>query len=309
MELKPGVLGGTSGLKSPKRVVANKLSELSAFGNWNPFRLSPSVPLEVECTNETAQRLLGKDLRHLSKGDIDTLKGSFFSDRNAVVRNLSRIWSHSSPKYNEVRADVYDKWYTYFDNGSSEHRKLEKFTWLLGNSPRDFGSESLQKSLEARFTWIDEVERNLEVYGSTAEDYFMWVGDLYDKIFELVEEPAKFGGAIKPDVFKASLEKADWREANDESAIVNTMLLYGSSDDHPPRPHYRLGGTFEGFRLGLRLNGRALAIRDADASTLEFYETRELNPKILLGMRFDSIDSPAGGDGVEKTMEKKNSML
>lgn len=219
--------------------------------------------------------------------------------RTQIVRQLDELWSQSSPKLKDVRSRLYEEWY-----GSENRERFEKFLSLLVRS------ESLSRtSLQDRLDRIDRVENELEKFGWPAEEYFEWVRKIHGWIFEVVEEPEKFGGAIRPAEFMVDIDHADWRVANDESAVINAMLLYGSDEEHHQRPDLRLRGDFESFCLGLRLHGRVLAIRDTDASTLDLYEIRALNLKIILSLRFDPTETASGGDGVEKTVEKRSLLV
>ena len=274
---------------------------LDADSSLNPFPSSSRWPLRIEWNDETALKLFGENLRYLSTEEREFLLRPSHQLRNNTVLHLQNLWLGSPPKYNEVRARLYDEWFA-LNNNPLLRKKLETFHSLLKISL--LGEDNA--SLKSRFAWIDYVEDRLKEHGSTAQEYFEWARKVYGWIHELVEEPDKFGGAIKPAVFKTSLEKADWRVANDESAIVSSMLLYGSTKDHSLRPHFLLGSTIEGLRLGLRLNGRALAVGDTSNSTLERYKARELNPKIFLGLRFDPIDSPLSEDGAKKTIKKRS---
>jgi hypothetical protein len=289
------VPASADGLKSFKEHVVNEPDTVFS-DNLNPFR-SSSRSLE-QLLVEDNDPLYG-DSEDLRRQREVMRQPAFQQRRDQLVRELNSLWSRSSPKYNKVRARLYDEWYQCFQ--SELRNRFDKFLSLLGQSE----TRGVRDSLQDRFDWIDHVENELKEIRCPSEEYFDWVGKIHDWIVELVEEPQIFGSTTGRSKFEAILEKADWRMANDDSAIVNAMLLYGSDEDHPDLT-LTLRCDFESFGLQLRLNGRALAIRDTDLSTLELYGARALNPKIISGLRFDSVDLPLGGHGVEKATEKKS---
>ena len=83
----------------------------------------------------------------------------------------------------------------------------------------------------------------------------------------------------------------------------------------PLRPHFHLGGTLKSFRLDLRESmaepwpyGTEYATL-TDPSTMELHGVIYLNPEIMLGLRFHSVDFPSRRYHVEKTIRKKSLLV
>ena len=76
---------------------------------------------------------------------------------------------------------------------------------------------------------------------------------------------------------------ADWKDARDESAVVNAYLLKANLS---PKPEIYLGTILKDWPLALRINGRCLEVPKADFSTAELYGLMAINPDVLLSIRY-----------------------
>ncbi|KAI1129963.1 hypothetical protein F5Y10DRAFT_290396 [Nemania abortiva] len=254
----------------------------------NPFRAVNPAPSQINWDSAALpQMVFQKPLSDLSDSERDhllQLKQSA-SLRDELVHQLRDMWVEGSQIYDKVCERAYDEW------SAAENKEAIYEYWLLSDIDTGYDEPEFsyhENWFASRREFIQQVNYAVNPLGCTAADYFSWLEGTSQWTSELVDEADKYDGAIKPDVFKTSLEKANWKVANDESAIINHMLSYGEVEDYPLQPHMLLNGTFNERRLGLRLNGQALVIPEADAETLYRYATTYVNPKFFLGLRFDT---------------------
>lgn len=132
--------------------------------------------------------------------------------------------------------------------------------------------------IEDRLDWIEHVRSVLEDE-DVVEDFFKWMRAEIDS-----KAPYEKVTMAK---FKSSLKEADWEKLNPASRIVTSKLceLYIDRD-----PQLYLGIS-KGFQTALRLNSRALILRDADLSICDFHNIEIVNPPPLLAMRYIPLDS------------------
>ena len=123
--------------------------------------------------------------------------------------------------------------------------------------------------------WSDYVKKNK----INSKRYFLWVQEQYEL---LARRKRKDFEDISLERLSECLMVADWKDANDESAVVNAYLL---TADLSPKPEIYLG-TILNWPLALRINGRCLKVPKAELSTVESYGVTAINPDVLLSIRY-----------------------
>jgi hypothetical protein len=112
-----------------------------------------------------------------------------------------------------------------------------------------------------------------------SERYFSWVEKQYQLLAHLKSKDFQ---NITLEKFSESLRSANWRNADDGSAIVNAYLL---NADLSSKPEIFLG-RYKSSLLSVRVNGRCLNPPKTDLSTAESYGVTAINPNILLSIRY-----------------------
>lgn len=192
--------------------------------------------------------------------DSDTL--------NQMRRNISHLWAgYHSIAYFKVRDAILNEWRK---SESVDRQFLERAVVLL-ISFQHRPMESMKDCLD----WSKRVEKS----GIDSDRYFSWVKEQYE---QLARERREGFEDITLERFSESLMEADWKNANDESVIVNSFLW---NADISRKPDIYLG-TFARCPLSVRVNGRCLNPPKANVSTAESYDVSAINPNILLSIRY-----------------------
>ena len=103
----------------------------------------------------------------------------------------------------------------------------------------------------------------------------------------MAREKGKGFDDIALETFSRSLITADWKDANDDSAIVNAYLL---NAELSLKPEIYLGPLGK-CRLAVRVNGECLGTRKTDLHTANLYDVTTINPYIVLDMRYVPLES------------------
>lgn len=193
------------------------------------------------------------------------------ADREGYMRmwnKVSRLWADfEGIAYEEVRDAILAQW---IKSEPVNKKFLEKAVDLLV----EFQNRPM-KSMKDCLEWSDYLEK-AEIDSKT---YHSWVQEQYKQLACKKREGFE---NITLERFSKCLLTADWKDANDDSAIVNAYLL---NAELCLKPEIYLG-PFENFHLAVRVNGRCLRPRKADLSTAESYGVTAINPNILLAMRY-----------------------
>jgi hypothetical protein len=186
------------------------------------------MPTAVEsprCTNS------GPDDSHYSDSQRPSKKRSIqhpkvLKQKSIVGREDTRmsskvecLWADSDNiDYEEARKSILKQW---TESGLPDKKFLEKAVDLFAEYQK-----LPKKCIKEYLEFSDSVENA----GVDSTRYFKWQAEQLDLLASMRERPFK---NITLGRFSESLLKADWKHANDESAIINRYLLYTEMSDKP----------------------------------------------------------------------------
>ena len=181
--------------------------------------------------------------------------------------------------YDEVGSAILKRW---TESSLSDKKFLENAVDLLV----EFQKRPM-KSMKDSLEWSEHLKKS----GIDSKRYLAWVDEQYEL---LAREKRKGFDDITLKRFSDSLITADWRDANDDSAIVNAYLL---NTEASLKPEIYLG-LLGKSRLAVRVNSECLRPQKADFHTAESHGVTAINPDILLDMRYVPLER----DGSKQTL-------
>ncbi len=198
-----------------------------------------------------------------------------------IVDKASYLWAGlEGNAYDEVVNAILNQW---TESEPSDKKFLETAIDLLV----EFQNRPM-KNMKDSLEWSEHVKKS----GINLKRYLAWVDDQYER---LAREKGKDFDEITLEMFSRSLITADWKEANDESAIVNAYLL---NTEPSLKPDIYLGPLGK-LLLAVRVNGECLGPQHTDSHTADIHDVTAINPHVLLEMRYESL---IPGDESRQTM-------
>jgi hypothetical protein len=195
------------------------------------------------------------------------VKGEDDEHYKRMPNNLAHLWSGSKGvAYDEVGNAILEQW---FDSGPPDKNFIEKAVDVL----IEFQKRPM-KSMKDSLEWLEHLKKS-EI---DSKKYFAWVDEQYEF---LAREKRKGIDDISLERFSSSLLTANWRDANDDSAIVNAYLL-NTETSLCPEIHL---GSLGCSPLAVRVNSECSRTQNADFHTAESHGVTAINPDILLDMR------------------------
>jgi hypothetical protein len=190
-----------------------------------------------------------------------------------IVDKTSYLWAgFEGNAYDEVVDAIVNQW---TESGPPDKKFLEKAVDLLV----DFQNRPM-KNMKDSLEWSERLKES----GIDSKRYLAWVDEQYER---LAREKHKGFDDITLKKFSLSLTLADWKDANDDSAIVNAYLLKAEPSLKPEIYLGRLGKS----RLAVRVNGKCLRPQKTDFHTADSHGVTAINPDILLEMRYVPLKS------------------
>jgi mRNA-degrading endonuclease YafQ of YafQ-DinJ toxin-antitoxin module len=191
-----------------------------------------------------------------------------------MSRKVALLWAgrDDDGQCDEVRNSTLKQW---TESGPLDKKFLEKAVDLL--------AEDLKvpmKTMKEHLEWKKYVE-NVEI---DPKRYFKWQADQGQLLYSLQNKGFE---DITPERFSDSLLKADWKHSNEDSAVVNTYVLYGEISEKPQIYLGRLGRS----HIALRLNGDASEPQESDFAIAECHNVTQMNLHCLQGVRYAPLES------------------
>ena len=185
-----------------------------------------------------------------------------------MLDKVSCLWAdcEDSP-YLEVINAILKRW---TESGPSDKKFFEKAVDLFS----EFQNRPM-KSVKDSWEWLEYLKKS----GIDLFRYTAWVDEQYEL---LAREKRKGFENITLERFSRSLITADWKDANDDSAIVNLYLLNTKAS---LKPEIYLGPLGKS-RLAVRVNSECLRPPKADSHTAKSYGVTDIFPDILLDMSY-----------------------
>jgi hypothetical protein len=181
---------------------------------------------------------------------------------------LEHLWEGFEHRaYKDVNSVLFEQWRT---SAPPEKQFLENAVDLL----IEFHKQPI-RNIKDSLEWLE----HLRISGIDSTKYLTWVDTLYEL---LAREKNKDFENITLEKALNSLHTANWKDANDESAIANSYLSNTVASLHP---NIYLGSLGKSF-LAVRVNSECVRPQKADYQTAELLGVTAINPDILLGMRF-----------------------
>ena len=169
--------------------------------------------------------------------------------------------------YDEVCVTIFEQWTV---SPLSDKRFLENAVDLLV----EFQNRPM-KSMKDSSEWLEHVRKT----GIDSKRYLVWVDEQYEIL--ACKERKGFDN-LTLEMFSKSLVIADWKNANDDSAMVNAYLL---NTEASFRPEIYLG-PLGMSALAVRVNSECLRPQNADFQNTESHGVSAIYPDILLDMRY-----------------------
>jgi hypothetical protein len=195
-------------------------------------------------------------------------------DLKPMHDKVLRLWEDfEGTAYEGVRNDILADWKS---SDGPQREFLTRAVELLA----EFQKQPMKTMMDS-LKW----SKYLETAKIEPRKYLAWAQNQYE---QLEVNKRKFFD-ISLETLSGCLSKADWKTANDDSAIFNAYLL---NADLNTKPDFYLGPYRQlDSHLALRLNSRCLTPPNVDHHTARFYGVTAINPNILLSLRYVRLTS------------------